>query len=105
MTRNKAVYMQDRPGISIQDSIDRIINARKRALAKKEPCYTEENLRDKVRQLSKRLVDFNDLTARDDTVFFLSCRQPSLSTYVQIHLELKLKQRDTWEFEKRSDTL
>ena len=105
MTRNKAVNTQVRPGISIPDAIERIINARKRALSHGEPCYTEQSLRDKVIELSRRLADLNDLTARDDTVFFLSCRQPALSTYAQIHLELELKQRDTWELERRSRTL
>jgi len=105
MTRNEVVYMQDCPGISIQDAIDRIINARKRALANEVPSYTEESLCDKVMQLSKRLADSSDLTARDDTVFFLSSRQPFLSTYAQIHLELDLKQRDARELVMRSRKL
>jgi len=105
MTLNKADAKQNRLGISLQDAMERIASARKRALANEEPCYSEESLMEKVSQLSKRLADFNDITARDDAVFFLSCRQPSLSQHAQIHLMIGLKQRDEWELDKRNRTL
>ena len=105
MASNKAVITQDRPGISLHDAMERIANARRRAMANEEPCYTEQSLLEKVSQFSKRLADLNDITARDDAVFFLSCRHPSLSTYAQIHLKLELKQRDAWELERRSKSL
>jgi hypothetical protein len=77
-----------------QLTMDRIIHARQRAFATDKPCLTAQSITEKIAELSKRLADPTDGTARDDALVFLSFRYTSLSKQAVSQLKTGLQHYD-----------
>jgi len=90
-----------------QLTMNRIIYARQRAFANDKPCHTAQSVNEKVAELSKKLADPADATAREDALVFLSFRYTSLSKQAMLKLKTDLQHHDDRKrmFEKSQQDL
>jgi len=94
MPQNKLDEEKSQLRACSQFTMNRIIYARQRAFANNKPCHTTQSVSEKVAELSKRLADPTDETARDDALVFLSYRYSSLPKQSILKLKTDLQRHD-----------